>query len=288
VSSQSGTYVVSDKERQRREFRRDRQRKSTMVAIGSTVVVAVVLWLGVTHAPGWSSARETFFSGESIRHDTPDILRAMLVDLEILAIASPCILLLALIVATMRTSVSPVLAPARIGGALFVDIFRGCPLILLLILFGVGIPSLRLNHVTNSAAVWGTIAIVLSYSAFVTEDLRAGIQSVHPSQRAAARSLGLNSRQTLRLIVMPQAVRNVVPALLNEFVSLQRDVGLISIVGAVVDAIAQATIDYESTFNFTPAVIAAVLFMLLAVPTGRLADRANLRAYRRQQAGAVV
>lgn len=247
-----------------------------------------MLWFGVTNAPGWSAARETFFSWHSIRHDSPDILRGMLVDLEILAIAAPCILLLALIIATMRTSVTPVLAPARIGGALYVDIFRGCPLILLLILFGVGIPSLRLNHVTNSAAVWGTIAIVLSYSAFVTEDFRAGIQSVHPSQRAAARSLGLNPRQTLRLVVMPQAIRNVVPALLNEFVSLQRDVGLISIVGAVVDAIAQATIDYQTDFNFTPVVIAAVLFMLLAAPTGRLADRYTLRAFQRQQAGGVV
>ena len=288
MSSDGGAHVVSDKERWRREYRRDRKRKSSLVAISSTLVVAFALWLGVTHAPGWSSARETFLSWDSIRHDSPDIARGLLVDLEILAIAEPCIVLLALIVATMRTSVSPVLAPARIGAALYVDLFRGCPMIILLIMFGVGIPSLRLDHVTNSAAVWGTVAIVLSYSAFVTEVFRAGIQSVHPSQRAAARSLGLNPRQTLRIVVLPQAVRNVVPALLNDFVSLQRDVGLISIVGAVTDAVAQANIDNQTTFNFTPYVIAAVLFILIAAPTGRLADRYTLRSFRRQQGGGAV
>jgi polar amino acid transport system permease protein len=258
------------------------------VAIVSTIVVAIVLWLAVTHAPGWHSARATFFSGHSFRHDGPGIAKAVLVDLEILVVAEPCILLLALIVATMRTSVGPVFAPLRIGAALYVDLFRGCPMIILLILFGVGIPSLGIHGLTNSAAVWGTVAIILSYSAFVTEVFRAGIQSVHPSQRSAARSLGFNPRQTLRLVVLPQAVRTVVPALLNDFVSLQRDVGLISIVGAVTDAVAKATIDNETTFNFTPYVIAAILFILLAAPTGRLADRANLRAYRRQQAGGAV
>jgi polar amino acid transport system permease protein len=284
----SSELTLSDKERWRRDYRRGQRRRSTLVAIVSTVVVAAALALAVPHAPGWSSARETFLSGHSFRHDTPAIARGLLVDLKILVIAEPCILLLALVVATMRTSVSPILAPARIGAALYVDLFRGCPMIILLLLFGVGIPSLRVHGLTNSAAVWGTVAIVLSYSAFVTEVFRAGIQSVHPSQRAAARSLGLNPRQTLRLVVLPQAVRNVVPALLNDFVSLQRDVGLISIVGAVVDAVAQANIDNETTFNFTPYVIAAILFILIAAPTGRLADRYNLRAYQRQQSGGAV
>jgi polar amino acid transport system permease protein len=254
----------------------------------STLVVAAAAWFGVTHAPGWHDARATFFSGYSFRHDTPAIARGLLIDLEILAIAVPCVLVLALIVATMRTSVSPVLAPLRMGGALYVDLFRGCPMILLLILFAVGIPSLRLHGVTNSAEVCGATAIVLSYTGFVTEDFRAGILSVHPSQRAAARSLGLSSVQTLRLVVLPQAIRNVVPVLLNEFVSLQRDVGLVGIVGAAVDAVQQATIDYEGNFNFTPVVIAALLFMALAIPSGRLADRYTIRAAQRQQAGGTV
>jgi len=281
-------FVLSDKEQQRRQYRRDRKRRSTLIAVVSTLVFAAAAWLVVINAPGFTSARETFLSGHSFVHDTPDIARGLLTDLKILVIAEPTILVLALIVATMRTSISPVLAPLRICGALFVDLFRGCPTLILLILFGVGIPSLRLAHVTNSAAFWGSLAIILSYTAFVTEVFRAGIQSVHPSQRAAARSLGLTQRQTLRLVVLPQAIRNVVPALLNDFVSLQRDVGLISIVGAVTDAIQQANIDNQETFNFTPYVIAAIMFVLLAAPTGRLADRYNLRAYQRQQAGAAV
>ncbi|HTW19198.1 MAG TPA: amino acid ABC transporter permease [Mycobacteriales bacterium] len=288
MSSTGADVLLSDKEQWRREYRQQRKRRSTGVAVVSTLVFAVAVWLGVSHAPGWTSARETFLSGHSFRHDTPDILKGLLVDLKILVIAEPSILAIALIVATMRTSISPVLAPLRIAAALFVDLFRGCPTIILLYLFGVGFPSLRLHHVTNSAAVWGSLAIILSYSAFVTEVFRAGIQSVHPSQRAAARSLGLTQRQTLRLVVLPQAIRNVIPALLNDFVSLQRDVGLISIVGAVTDAIQQANIDNQLTFNFTPYVIAALLFICIAAPTGRFADWYNLRAYRRQQAGAVV
>jgi polar amino acid transport system permease protein len=287
-SADPTTAALSDKETWRRQYRLKRKRRSTLIAIVSTVVFAAALILGVTHAPGWTDARQTFLSWDSFRHDTPDILRGLLVDLKVLVVAEPSILVIALLVATVRTSISPVLAPLRIAAALFVDLFRGCPLIILLVLFGVGIPSLRLHHVTNSAAFWGSLAIILSYSAFVTEVFRAGIQTVHPSQRAAARSLGLTQRQTLRLIVLPQAVRNVVPALLNDFVSLQRDVGLISIVGAVTDAIQQANIDNQETFNFTPYVIAAILFILIAAPTGRFADWYNVRSVRRQQAGAIV
>jgi polar amino acid transport system permease protein len=281
-------FALSDKESWRRQYREDRKRKSTLVAIMSTVVFAIVLWVGVTHAPGWTSARESFLSGSEFRHDTPDILRGLLVDLKLLAICEPCILVFALAIAMIRTSSSPVLAPLRIGSALFVDIFRGCPMIILLYLFAEGIPSLRLQHVTNSALVWGAVAIIVSYSAYVTEVIRSGIQSIHPSQRAAARSLGLTQRQTLRLVVMPQAVRNVIPALLNDFVSLQKDVGLISIVGAVTDAIEQAGVDNQTTFNFTPYVIAAVLFILIAAPSGRFADWYATRARQRQGAGAIV
>jgi polar amino acid transport system permease protein len=288
VSRTAEDFVVSDKEAWRRSFRRDRRRKSTLVAILSTIAFAVVVWLGATHAPGWTSARETFLSGHQFRHDTPDILRGLLIDLKLLVICEPCILLLAVVIATLRTSVSPVLAPVRIGCALYVDLFRGCPMIILLYLFAEGIPSLRLHHVTNSALVWGGVAIIVSYSAYVTEVMRSGIQSVHPSQRAAARSLGLTQRQTLRLVVLPQAVRNVIPALLNDFVALQKDVGLISIVGAVADAIQTATADNDASFNFTPFVIAAILFILLAAPSGRFADYYARRALRRQQAGVVV
>jgi polar amino acid transport system permease protein len=288
VSLAGDELLVSDKEQWRRSYRRDRKRKSTVVAIISTIVFAVVVWLGATHSPGWSTARQTFLSGHEFRHDTPDIARGLLIDLKLLVICEPCILVLAVVIATLRTSVSPVLAPVRIGCALYVDLFRGCPMIILLYLFAEGIPTLRLHHVTNSALVWGAVAIIVSYSSYVTEVLRSGIQAVHPSQRAAARSIGLSQRQTLRLVVLPQAIRNVIPALLNDFVALQKDVGLISIVGAVSDAIQRATADNDANFNFTPFVIAAILFILIAAPSGRFADYYSRRALRRQQAGVVV
>jgi polar amino acid transport system permease protein len=288
LSFSSAPLVLSDKEQWRRDYRRQRARRSTLVATVSTLVVALAVWLGITHTPGWDDARATFFSWDSIRHDSPDIARGMLLNLKILAIGEVCILALGMVVATMRTSVTAVLAPLRIFGGLYVDFFRGCPLIILLYLFGVGIPSLQLSWLPKSATVWGTVAIILCYSSYVAEVFRAGIQAVHPSQRAAARSLGLTHNQTLRLVVIPQAVRSVLPPLLNDFVALQKDVGLISIVGGATDAIQQATIDNQLTFNFTPYVIAAVLFILLAVPSGRLADAVSARANRRQRAGAVV
>ncbi|HVT22624.1 MAG TPA: amino acid ABC transporter permease [Mycobacteriales bacterium] len=280
--------ALSDKEQWRREYRRQRARRSTLVATVSTILFAVVVWLGVTHTPGWDDARATFFSWDSIRHDTPDIARGMLLNLKILVIGEACILVLGMIVAILRTSTGAVFAPLRIFGGLYVDFFRGCPLIILLYLFGVGIPSLQLSWLPNSATVWGTVAIVLCYSSYVAEVFRAGLQSVHPSQRAAARSLGLTHQQTLRLVVVPQAVRAVLPPLLNDFVALQKDVGLISIVGGATDAIQQATIDNSLTFNFTPYVIAALLFIALAVPSGRIADMVAARANSRQRAGAVV
>jgi polar amino acid transport system permease protein len=281
-------FLLSDKEQWRRTYRQERARRSTLVATISTLLFAVVVWLGVTHTPGWSDARATFFSWDAIRHDTPDILRGMRLNLEILVIGEACILPFGLVVATMRTSTGAVLAPLRLAAAVYVDLFRGFPLIILLYLFGVGIPSLQLGWLPKSASVWGTVAIVLCYTSYVAEVFRAGIQSVHPSQRAAARSLGLTQRQTLRLVVLPQAVRGVLPPLLNDFVALQKDVGLISIVGGATDAVQQATIDNSLTFNFTPYVIAAVLFILLAVPSSRIADGFARRANDRQRAGAVV
>jgi polar amino acid transport system permease protein len=281
-------FLLSSLEQGRRDYRRRESRRSTAVAIVSTVAFAVVLWLAVVHTPGWPQARETFFNGGVFVHDFPGIARAFLLNLKILVIAELVVLPISLLIATVRTSTGAVLTPLRVVATMYIDLFRGCPLIILLYLFGVGVPSLGLTWLPKSAAVWGSVAIIVCYSAYVAEVLRAGIVSVHPSQRAAARSLGLSQRQTLRIVVLPQAVRAVLPALLNDFVALQKDVGLISIVGGATDAIQQATIDNSLSFNFTPYVIAAVLFILLAIPSGRIADAYALRANSRQRAGAVV
>jgi polar amino acid transport system permease protein len=288
MSSIAAEHVLTDKEQWRRSYRRARKRRSTVIAAISTVVVAALVAIGISHAPGWTDAHQSFLSGHEFRVESGDIFRGLLIDAKIFLISEPCVLVLALLIAVLRTSTAPVLAPARIGCALYVDIFRGCPTIILLFLVGLGVPSLQLHHVTNSVEVWGTVAIVISYSAYVTEVMRSGIQSVHPSQRAAGRSLGLSARQTMRLIVIPQAFRGVIPALLNDLVALTKDVGLISIIGAVPDAIERATAVEDQIFNFTPYVIAAIMFILIAAPLGRFSDWYTLRAYQRQRGGVVV
>jgi polar amino acid transport system permease protein len=196
----------------------------------------------------------------------------------VLVVAEAGILVLGLTIAVLRTLRGPVFFPVRALATGYVDLFRGVPLLIALYLIGFGLPALRLHGVPTDTAVLGTITLILIYSAYVAEVFRAGIESVLPSQRAAARSLGLTHRQSM---VLPQAVRRVLPPLLNDFVALQKDVGLISVLGAV-DAIRAAQIASARTFNFTPYVVAALLFVLLAIPTGRIADALAARAARRQ------
>jgi polar amino acid transport system permease protein len=282
MSITSDEFVLSEKEQWRRSYRRGQRRRSAVVAVISTVVFAVLVVVGVTNAPGWPDARQSFLDGHVFTKYFGTVFRGFLIDMKIFVIAEPLVLVVALAIALMRTSSSPVMAPARVASALYVDIFRGTPTIILLFLVGLGVPSLQLKGVTNSAEFWGTVAIVISYSAYVTEVFRAGILAVHPSQRAAARSLGLSPTQTMRIVILPQAVRSVVPALLNDLVALTKDVGLISIIGAVAESIEQATAIQDQLFNFTPYVAAAVLFIIVAAPLGRLSDWYTIRVMRRQ------
>jgi polar amino acid transport system permease protein len=288
ASPEPAPFVPSEIEQSRRKYRRDRSRRSTTVALVSTVVVGVALWLAVVNTPGWPAAHEAFFNGAEFRDKFGGVGRGMLVDLKILVIAEPCVLLLGMAIALMRTSRGAVLMPLRALAAVYVDIFRGCPLIIEMFLFGLGVPALQLSWLPKSATVWAGIAIILNYTSYVSEVLRAGIQSVHPSQRAASRSLGLTHSQTLRHVVLPQAARNVLPALLNDFIALQKDVGLVAVVGGVTDAVYQATIDNNLDFNFTSYVIAALFFIALAVPTRWLADWYVRRKYGVPLSGVVV
>lgn len=180
----------------------------------------------------------------------------------------------------------PVFLPLRILATMYVDFFRGVPTILLILLLGFGIPALRLPGVPSSVLVWGTIALILSYSAYVSEVYRAGIESVHPSQRAAARSLGLSSLQATRYVVLPQAVRRVVPPLLNDFIALQKETALVSILGPV-EVLRAAQIEVSANFNYTPYVVAALLFVLLTLPLTRLTDWLQQRSARRRSASGV-
>ena len=277
----------SELELSRRAWRRRRARRSTLVALLSTLVFALVAYLVVTRAPGWPRVRATFFSPSVAAESLPEIAAGLWLNLQVLGVGGLLVLVVGLLVAVIRTVRGPAFTPLRIVATAYVDLFRGIPLIIVLYLVGFGLPALRLQGVPTSPFVLGTVAIVLTYSAYVAEVFRAGIESVHPSQRAAARSLGLTHRQSMRIVVLPQALRTVTPALLNDFVALQKDVGLISVLGAV-DAVRSAQIAVGQTFNFTPYVVAGLLFVLLAVPCARVADAVSARARRRQQSGGLL
>ncbi len=198
-------------------------------------------------------------------------------------IAGTSVAILGLSIALLRTSRSPALTPFRILSTIYVDLFRGIPMLLVILLVGFGIPALRLQGVTNNVLVLGTIAVIITYTAYVAEVIRSGILTVHPSQRAAARSLGLTHFQTLRHVILPQALRRVTPPLLNDLVALIKDTGLVSILG-VTDAVRAAQISSSRTFNYTPYVMAAIVFLLITIPLTRFTDRTLRKSIERQNA----
>jgi len=272
---------------ERDAYRRGRTRRSFAVSFGATALLAVVAVLAVRRSPGWPRVHQSFFDWGVARSSFPLVLSGLWLNIRILLVAEVVVLVVGLALAVARTTRGPLLFPLRALATVYTDLFRGLPLIVALFLIGFGLPALSLQGIPTSATVLGAIAIILTYSAYVGEVFRAGIETVHPSQRLAARSLGLSYRQSLRLVVLPQAVRRVVPPLLNDFVALQKDVGLVSVLG-VSDAIQNAHIAESATFNFTPYVLAGLMFIALAVPTGRFADVVARRARRREQSGGLL
>lgn len=282
----SSNHLLSDVEIGRREYRRVQTTRSVLVSLVSTVVFAAVIWLTVINTPGWEQVQRSFFDLETAIAAWPRVIAGLWVNVQVLFFASIGVLVLSILIATIRTLRGPVWFPLRALAAAYTDLFRGLPLIIVLFLVGFGVPGLELFP-RNSAQFWGTIALILTYSAYVSEVFRAGIEAVHPSQRLAARSLGLTHGQTMRIVVLPQAVRKVTPALMNDFVAMQKDVGLISVLG-VVDAVRAAQIETAANFNFTPYVLAGLLFVLLALPMIRLTDWYTARLRRREQMGSLV
>lgn len=278
--------TVSQVELDRRRYRERRERRSLVVSLVSTAVLAGVVWLALVLSPGWDDVRSSFFDLRIGWDALPPVLEGLWLNVRVLVVAAVLVAVVGSLLAIARTVRAPVLAPVRVLAAAYTDIFRGMPLLIVLYLVGFGLPGLGLFGRVPSY-VYGTLALVITYSAYVAEVLRAGIEAVHPSQRQAARSLGLGYYQTLRLVVLPQAVRKVTPALMNDFVSMQKDVGLISVLGAV-DAVRAAQIQVAQTYNFTPYVVAGLLFVLLSWPTIRLTDWFSARARRREQIGALL
>jgi polar amino acid transport system permease protein len=253
-----------------------------LLAALSTAVVGVVLVLAVANSPGWSRVRQSFLSWPVARRALPAVLSGLWLNARLLFFCAIGALLLGLAIALLRTLRGPVLFPLRVIAAGYTYGFRGLPLIIVLYLLTFGVPGLRLAG-TPSVLVLGGIALIVTYGAYIAEVFRAGIESVHPSQRAAGRSLGLTYGQTMRHVVLPQAVRRVAPPLLNDLVAMQKDVGLISLAGPI-DAIRAAQISTAETYNFTPYLVAGVLFVLMAVPLVAVTDWVTLRAARRQGA----
>jgi polar amino acid transport system permease protein len=276
------THRPSDVQLGRETYRRRQTVKSVSIAAASTLVLAVVLIVAVTGAPGWQRARETFLDYAVGRESFRPILVGLWLNLRLLFFCAIGSMLLGLLVAVLRTLRGPVFFPVRALATGYTYVFRGMPLIIVLYVLVFGVPALRLTG-TPGVLVLGGAALVITYAAYLAEVFRAGIESVHPSQRAAARSLGLTYRQTMRHVVLPQAVRRVQPALLNDLVALQKDVGLISLAGPI-DAIRAAQISQQETFNYTPYIVAGLLFMVMAIPLILVTDRITLRAARRQSA----
>jgi polar amino acid transport system permease protein len=269
-------------------------RRSVALSSTSTIVViaviAVIFWL----APGSANVRHTFFNPTDMwRSFTGDpkqgyysVGEALWLNIRMFLVAEVLILILALVIAVVRMSTGPVMAPLRIVATIYVDVFRGVPLILVIYMLGYGLPALDLKVVsTQSAAVYGVAALVLSYSAYVSEVYRAGIHSVHRSQVAAARSLGLSEWTAMRHVILPQAFRNIIPPLLNDFISLQKDTALVSVLGAI-EANRAAEIYSSSVFNYSSFVVAAILFLILTIPLARFTDRLIARDRARRLAGA--
>ncbi|MFC6715405.1 amino acid ABC transporter permease [Branchiibius cervicis] len=269
--SDTDAWVPSQIEQQRRAYRASRGRRSGLIAVVSTVVVLAVAALLIVNSPGWDRTRETFFSWEDAKKSFPSVLSGLWLNVRVMVICGICIAIWATLIAVMRTLRGPVFFPLRAFAVGYTDVFRGLPMLLVLLLLGYGVPALNLSGVPDSFLFWGCVGLVLSYSAYVAEVLRAGIESIHPSQRMAARSLGLSYPQTLRHVVLPQAVRRVLPALMNDLVSLQKDSSLLSVL-AVVDALRAAQIYSALTFNYTSYVVAGLLFLCLTIPMARLTD----------------
>ncbi|MFY9326108.1 MAG: amino acid ABC transporter permease [Candidatus Nanopelagicales bacterium] len=275
------SWYPSELELQRQKVRSQQSRKRIAIATSSSVLVLGGLVLFITSSPGWELFKQTYFDIEYGIEVLPIVARGITTNIRLTVIASILITILALLLALARTSKAAALTPFRILATVYVDIFRGVPLLLVILLVGFGVPALGIRGLTGNVLVLGTLAVVLTYSAYVAEVFRSGILSIHPSQRAAARSLGLTQAQAMRYVILPQAIRRVIPPLLNDLVALIKDTGLVSILG-VIDAVRAAQIQTSKTFNYTPYIVAAILFLMITIPLTRITDRALQKSIAQQ------
>jgi len=258
-----------------------------VIALASTVVFLTAVVVAVTQSPGWPEVHRVFFGWHDITSSFPEIARAFVLNVKVFLVCEVFILVFALLIAVLRSLPGPVFFPLRALAIIYADLARGVPTILVIALLGFGAPALQLSEVPTSRVFWAGVGLVLIYSGYVAEVYRAGIESVHPSQEAAARSLGLSRVQALRSVILPQAIRRVIPPLLNDFIGLQKDTALVGTLG-VVEAFNQSQIDANATFTFGSYLAAAVLFVAITIPLARFTDWLIVRDRRRRQAAGVV
>ncbi len=257
---------------------------SILIALASTVVVVGIIAVVLSNSSGWDSFRQAFLSPKHFRLSWPQVLDGFKLNVKIFMVAEPFILAIGLLIALLRVTKSPVFFPLRALAVIYTDFFRGAPAILVILMLGFGMPALRLQSVPNDPVFWGTVACILTSSAYTAETIRAGIDSIHASQRAAARSLGFSNLQTMRLVVLPQAIRRQIPPLLSGFVALQKETALVSVIGPL-EATRQAQIYSGMYFNFTSYLTAAVLFIAITIPLARFTDYLIARDARRRSMG---
>ena len=261
--------------------------RSVWIAVASTAIFFGVVAIITVRSPGWDAIKGSFFDREVLADSLPRIVGQFGTNVFIFLVAEVLVLIVALVLAVMRSLSGPVFAPLRILAIGYTDLFRGLPIILVISLLGFGVPALRLQGLPTDEVFWAIVALVLVYSAYVAEVYRAGIESVHPSQVAAARSLGLSRMQSMRHVVLPQAVRRVIPPLLNDFIGLQKDSALVAFIG-VVEGLQTANIISSSEFNYTPFVSLALVYLVITIPQTRFVDWLIERDRRRRQGGAVL
>jgi polar amino acid transport system permease protein len=270
--TESATTAPGARRLERAAAKRRRTRRNAAIAALSSIVVIGGLAALVLTSPGWPTVRETFFSWSEFKHAFPEVLSGFWLDIKVFMVVEAAVLVIALAIALIRNNRSPGLFPIRLLATIWVDVFRGVPTVLLVYLIGFGIPALELEGMPTDPVVLGGIALTLSYSGYVSEVYRAGINSVHRGQTDAALSVGLTNAQAMRHVILPQAIRRVGPPLLNDFVALQKDVALISIIGPQ-EAFRVAQIFQGENFNYTPIIAAALLYLVITVPLARLVDR---------------
>jgi polar amino acid transport system permease protein len=267
--------------------RRGSQRRNTLISAVSTVVFFAVVIGVIAASPGANKVLDSFFSTSGFEDSFEPIVDGFWLNVKLMLVAEAFVLVLGLLVAVIRSLPGPVLAPLRLVALIYTDVFRGVPLILVIFMVGLGLPALRLEFLSDlSVFTYGVISLVLVYTAYVAEVYRAGIESIHPSQSAGARSLGLTQFQSMRFVILPQAIRRVIPPLLNDFIGLQKDTALIGLLGLV--EVARAAENYAAeTFNFTGYTMAALLFIAITIPLARTTDWLIDRD-RRRMAGATA